>query len=139
MVTFDPIYFDTSVLIAANWPNLSAALERLLLLADVLKVKVFLPEAVQHELDEHWFRIFSDKCGKAKKVMEEVNKYITNIVENQCNMVLPDSKLALSGYSERVRRLREEWKIKPSHLQHGVLMNCLRWLYRIMRPFRKAT
>ena len=53
MLPFNRIYFDSNPLITAGWPRLSAELENLLRLALRFKVALFLPQAVELELEEH--------------------------------------------------------------------------------------
>jgi len=79
MASFTRIYFDTNVLIAANWPNPSAALERLLGLAQVFKVAIVVPKAVEDELEAHWNRLFDEKSTKAKKAL----RTLKDIQDNQ--------------------------------------------------------
>ena len=50
------VYFDSSILLGAGWPHVSVKLWELLRLARILNVGVFLPRAVELELERHWFR-----------------------------------------------------------------------------------
>ena len=77
--SFTRIYFDTNPLITANWPKPSAALENLLTLAELLKVGIFVPKAVEDELEAHWNRLFDEKDARAKKSFSD----LINIPRNQ--------------------------------------------------------
>jgi hypothetical protein len=60
VANFNRIYLDSNILIASNWPKLSAELENFFDLALLLDVKIVLPEALEIELEEHWIRNLVD-------------------------------------------------------------------------------
>ncbi|OGX35656.1 MAG: hypothetical protein A3C36_00360 [Omnitrophica WOR_2 bacterium RIFCSPHIGHO2_02_FULL_52_10] len=111
MAPFTRIYFDTNILIAANWPKPSAALERLLDLAQLLRVSVFVPKAVEDELEAHWNRLFDEKRTKATKSLTDLKKHSAQS-DLDSDDVLPKKNAALATYRESVKTLKEKWKIE---------------------------
>lgn len=111
MAPFTRIYFDTNVLIAANWPKPSAALERLLDLARLVKVGVFLPKAVEDELEVHWNRLFDEKHTKAKRSVSDLKKH-TAQSDATADDLLPKKDAALATYRKNVKSLKSQWKIE---------------------------
>jgi len=112
MASFTRIYFDTNVLIAANWPKPSAALERLLSLAQPFKVGIFVPKAVEDELEAHWNRLFDEKYTKAKKSFANLIKHAPESNVNPDDVPVVKKDAALAAYRESVKTLKEEWKIE---------------------------
>ncbi len=102
MAPLTRIYFDTNILIAANWPKPSAALERLLSLAQPFKVGIFVPKAVEDELEAHWNRLFDEKYTKAKKSFADLIKHApeSNVNPDDVPVVKKDAALwALSAFT----------------------------------------
>src|SRR5262245_44711110 len=117
MANFDRIYFDSNALIASNWPKLSASLENLLSLAQLLKVKVFLPKAVEDELEAHWTRVFDAKYSKADKSLRELRKHAApSETRGLADLDIANKDAALAGYREKVTTLKTEWKIETLSL-----------------------
>jgi hypothetical protein len=67
MPKFSRIYLDTNVLRKSKWPEISVALANLLSLASSMKVRVFLPVAVELEIEEHWIREFRRVTERAQR------------------------------------------------------------------------
>ena len=116
MAAFDPIYFDSNVLIASNWPKLSAVLENLLLLARIFKIDLFLPRAVEEELEAHWIRILDDKLAKVERSIRQLTEYTSNASVEDVDLVLPDRSRALEDYRQQVNNLKEKWAIHTAPL-----------------------
>jgi predicted nucleic acid-binding protein len=112
MPPFTRIYFDTNVLIAANWPQPSAALERLLSLAHLFRLSVFVPKAVEDELEQHWSRLYNERYSKAKKSFADLQKHAAESDMNLDDVVVVKKDAALAAYRERTRNLKEKWKIE---------------------------
>lgn len=112
MPPFTRIYFDTNVLIAANWPKPSAALERLLSLAQVFKVSVFVPKAVEDELEQHWNRLFDERYTKAKKSFADLKKHAAESDVNLDDVAVVKKDVAIAAYQKKGKKLKEEWKIE---------------------------
>lgn len=117
MPFFTRIYFDSNILIAASWPNASAGLANLLSLAQLLKVNVFLPKAVEDELEAHWSRLFDEKYSKANKSLADLTKHAAEQeVKSLANLDIANKDAALAAYREKVATLKNEWKIETSPL-----------------------
>lgn len=136
MALFNRVYLETNVLIRAKWPGLSTALENLLRLAQVLKVGVYLPLAVEVELEQHWIRDFDDKCMKAKGSIEALKKYVAGIVTDDFDFRLPDKSRALSNYRDKVQQLIERWGIRGVPLTSRSVEELLRMAASHHPPFK---
>lgn len=64
MAHINRIYLESNILIRANWPRVSAGVENLFHLAQILDVDIHLPQAVEVELENHWIRDFDQKCAR---------------------------------------------------------------------------
>lgn len=76
----DAIYFDTNILVRARWPVPSAKLLDLMTQAEGLKIPLCLPELVQRELMEKWFRDLQEKRQTIQNKVDDFNRFGSGIV-----------------------------------------------------------
>jgi hypothetical protein len=65
-------YLDTSVLWRSHWPHVSTELRNLFVLCSAGKVRVYLPEAVELEMEERSIRKFNEVRSQFTKGMSEL-------------------------------------------------------------------
>lgn len=92
------IYIETSALWAAGWPRVSANIERLGVLVRALRADVFLPEIVEIELEEGWFREFAEKKRPLKSGLNDCNRWLSGVVDLSIKIEVPDGEPVLKGY-----------------------------------------
>ena len=137
MLQFNRIYFDANPLIAAGWPRLSAELENILLLARIFQVALFLPQAVELELEEHWLREFDKKCGEVTSRVGKLKKYAVAVVTDNFSLALPDRNRVRNEYCTKVRALKEKWAVEAVPLTSRPLDEIFRMAIRREHPFQE--
>lgn len=137
MLQFNRIYFDANPLIAAEWPRLSAKLEEVLQLAQIFRVALLLPQAVELELEEHWLREFDKKHDEVVSRMEKLEKHTANVVTDRATLPLLDRNRVRSEYRAKVQALKEKWAIETVPLTSRSLDEVFRMSVRRDPPFRE--
>jgi hypothetical protein len=138
MAVFDRIYLDSNVLIASQWPKLSGVLETIFTLADIFRVEIYLPKAVEAELEAHWLRIFREKCLKVNKASVEVNKYLSALGEEEVSLNFADERQALAAYSKKVEQMKSVWNIKNVPLTPRSVEELFEIVVRQFSPFNEG-
>ena len=138
MADFNRIYLDSNVLIASNWPKLSGVLESIFTLADIFRIEIYLPEAVEAELQAHWLRIFREKCLKITKASAEVNKYLSDLGEEEVSLNFKEEQQALAAYSKKVDQTKHVWNIRNVPLTSRSIAELFAIVVRQFSPFREA-
>ena len=105
------LYFDSSVLIASGWPNVSAELERVLKLCPPLKIPLFIPDAVELELEEHWLRSFDEKVRQIESRLQAFTDHIASVVTAGATIGMPARERALQEYRQKVQEFKQHWGI----------------------------
>lgn len=100
MEIFKRIYFDTSVLVAENWPRLSAKLRSCLELARLFKIRVCLPDVVEQELEARWLRYYDEAFGEAKRKIDKLERYVLG---NKVEVNIPPRDQILEIYRCQAR------------------------------------
>ncbi len=99
------IYFDTSILIKANWPHLSAQFTSCNRIAKVLKIKTILPEPVELELEAKWLRDLRKKREDLLAVVKGIDKHLyLNRSEAQIDLI--DDTTARKAYLELTKAVK---------------------------------
>jgi len=137
MDRFDHVYLDTNILIASNWPKLSAALENLFELAQVLAVKVLVPEAVQAELEQHWIRNLDKKYNGIDRTIKDFENYLTEAERSDIKLVLPDKEKALTSYRCRVGEIKKIWELESIPVTTRSTTELFRMAARRDAPFKE--
>jgi len=79
VLPFKKIYIDTSIFVAAGWPDISAEFEEIISLSRVLKVNVYLLRPVEDELYSHWMRDFERTNQKFKSISSNLNTLLARM------------------------------------------------------------
>jgi hypothetical protein len=137
MADFTRIYIDSNILIASNWPKLSAAVENFLDLALVLNVKVLLPEAVEVELEEHWLRNLDKKYAGVDRSIKDFENHLGEPEPNAIKLVLPDKDKSLEGYRRRVLEVKDGWGLESIPIATRAISELLRMAARQDAPFKE--
>jgi hypothetical protein len=138
MANFDRIYFDSNVFIASNWPKLSGILENVFILAEVLGVEIYLPAAVEAELEAHWLRIFREKCLRVNKASAELNKYLSDLEKEEVSLTFADEQQARAAYSKRVEQTQDAWNIRNVPITSRSVQELFEILVRQFSPFNEG-
>jgi hypothetical protein len=112
---FKWLYFDTSALINAGWPQGSADLERLLKVATTapgFEVAICLPEPVEVELEAHWLRDFMDKQDRAESKVNDFRRHLKGVVADEVKLVFPSIDKAQADYRACVQTFMAKWGIR---------------------------
>ncbi len=94
---FDALYFDTNALIRGNWPAPTLRLENLLRLTGWMKVSVFLPDAVEREIEQHWLREVRDSAAGLISSAENLHR-VTRRVGGSVEFRIEDEEALLGRY-----------------------------------------
>ena len=137
MNRFDHVYLDTNILIASNWPKLSAALENLFELAQVLAVKVLVPEAVEAELEQHWIRNLDKKYNGIDRTIKDFENYLTEAERSDIKLALPDKEKALASYRRRVDEIKKIWELESLPVTTRSTTELFRMAARRDAPFKE--
>jgi hypothetical protein len=138
MADFDRLYLDSNVLIASNWPNLSGVLESIFTLADIFRVEVYLPKAVEAELEAHWLRIFREKCFRVNKASAEVNKYLDELGEKEVSLNVATEQQAMAAYSKKVEQIKSVWNIRNVPVTSRSVDELFEIVVRQFSPFNEG-
>ncbi len=136
MLAFDSIYLDSEALVSAGWPNISAPLRRILNWANRYGVSLFLPEATEMELEEHWYRDFIKLCEEIKASEKKLKKF-RYIDMRSLAVRLPDEEVARRQYKEAVRRVKEDWGFQSVPLTRRNIEELFGSAIRRVPPFKE--
>ena len=111
MLRFRHIVLDSNPLRAAGWPRLTADLENLLQLARFFKIPIYIPKAVELELQEFWKDGFRKRVEKLQSAIDTVKK---SFPENRTLQELQPPRLddLMKEQMERGKRIAAEWGIQ---------------------------
>src|SRR5436305_1572077 len=96
---FTRLYIETSVLVEAGWPRLSADLE------NVLKINTFakiLPAGVEIELQHGWQFDLKEKISAVKSKIRAVEAHFGGVQKTSVTAEVPDLGQALDDYLKAV-------------------------------------
>jgi hypothetical protein len=137
MLAFKRVYFDTQPLRQARWPFVSTKLSVISKLADWLGVSLFLPQAVEDELEAHWFRDFDEKKKELERKLKAINEDFDGIA----------SPLKISGTSSEVqmrkkyraiaKKLKPQLKIKSVAFSKHSAKDVFQMALQRVPPFKK--
>ena len=86
--------------------------KRVLSLAHPFKLGIFIPKAVEDELEQHWNRLFDAKFSKATNTFAELKKHAFESDTNLDTTVVVKKDAALAAYREWTKKLKKEWEIE---------------------------
>src|SRR2546422_5850769 len=114
---FDRVYFDSSALRDGGWPHVSGILEDTFRLARSLSIGLFIPRAVEVEVEGMWLRELYELRNEQK-----VTKHIAGITDNVVASI--DWDQARHDYRVSSDELKTEWAmgilpITQSSLEHA--------------------
>jgi PIN domain-containing protein len=108
---FRHLYLDTNIVLP-GWARVSAKLENVLSLAQEVGVSVYLPEAVERELESHWLRKYDEKMAKLQEALEPLKTHLIRLASGQVPPVnLPDRRQVETSYRESVKDIKQKWGI----------------------------
>jgi len=121
------IYLDTNILIRERWPEISVRLRGMLNLTRVLQVSVVLPEAVEREIEAHWFRELKNELTSFKNAESRFHRVLNTVATDSHIFLLSgpvdfyyDSPLDEStmegNYTAKVEELKKEWRVTSAPL-----------------------
>jgi hypothetical protein len=109
---FRHLYFDTNILFREGWPRVSAKLENLLSLAQSIGVTVYLPEAVERELEARWLRAYTEKWGKLQEHLDPLQKHLNRLAAARVpSPTMPEFTEVQTVYGESVNDTKKTWQI----------------------------
>jgi hypothetical protein len=101
---FDRVYFDSSTFRDGGWPHVSGILEDTFRLAQELKISLFVPDAVEIELESLWLRELHELRNEQK-----MTKHISGIT---ANLIAPiDWEQMRGAYRASTSALKTQWAI----------------------------
>lgn len=108
------IYLETSALWAAGWPRVSAKIQRVGMLARMLRNDVFLSEIVEIELEEGWLREFMDKTQGVTSRVKEGNRLLSGVVDLKITIEVPDLEALRKGYRLASEAAKEKLGVRSA-------------------------
>jgi hypothetical protein len=108
---FTRLYFDTSELVAAGWPRLSADLENVLRLTTVAKIGVFLPAGVEIELQQRWQRDLEEKTSAMRSRIQAVEDHLGGVQHPSMSLDVPDLTKVRDHYLKVVDGLKQKYAL----------------------------
>jgi len=104
---FSRLYLETSELVAAGWPRISADLENVLNLMASAKIPVLLPAGVEHELEQRWRRELREKMGALRSRIQAVEAHLGGVEDMKLSVDGPDPTRAAENYTRTVNKLKK--------------------------------
>jgi len=98
---FTRLYFETSELVAAGWPRLSADLENVF---TITTAAIFLPAAVEIELQNRWQRELAEKTTAMRSRVQSVESHLGTSI----SVGVPDLTKARDDYLKMVDGLKQK-------------------------------
>src|SRR6266567_1440658 len=71
---FKAIYFDTNALLGAGWPDPSVLLNNVFVIGKWWGIRMFIPEPVAQEAEEHWFRKVKEQVARVESATRELER-----------------------------------------------------------------
>ncbi len=105
---FKRAYFDTNVLVADNWPHLSTNLTEYFWQSDILKVRNFVPDLVERELEARWLRAFKQKVEELNRKTSDINRHL---LRPTVEAAVPSVEEAIANYRSIVQQIRQAHQI----------------------------
>src|SRR5882724_12645984 len=87
---FKRLYLETSELVAAGWPRVSADLENVLKTTAAIEVPVLLPAGVQLELENSWSRERGERTGAVWSKIRSLEAHFSGVRDMKIALDLPD-------------------------------------------------
>jgi hypothetical protein len=103
---FARLYFETSVLVAAGWPRLSADLENVLKFAPGDKI---LPAGVEIELQHRWQHELEERTSAVKSKIQAVEEHVGRVQKTSVTVDMPERAKALDDYLKAVNALKRKY------------------------------
>jgi hypothetical protein len=103
---FTRLYIETSVLVEAGWPRLSADLENVLKITTFAKI---LPAGVEIELQHRWQRDLEEKISAVKSRIRAVEVHFGGVQRTSVTAEVPDLAQALDAYLKAVDALKQKY------------------------------
>lgn len=108
---FNALYVDTNVLTGSNWPDPSVQLRNVFALASRWSVKVFFPEPVRRETEEHWVRNVRKKTQAMESAVSDFNR-ITRAVAGRATIAVEELTRLVARFRENDEKLRDYFHIE---------------------------
>ncbi len=108
---FSRLYFETSELVAAGWPRISADLENVLRITASIKIPVFLPAGVEVELQQRWRRDLEEKVGAMRSKVQALEAHFGGVQDTSISVDVPDPAKALADYRGAVDTVKRKYGI----------------------------
>lgn len=103
---FTRLYIETSVLVEAGWPRLSADLENVLKITTFAKI---LPAGVEIELQHRWQRDLEEKISAVKSKIRAVEAHFGGVQKPSVTAGVPDLARAIDDYRKAVDNLKQKY------------------------------
>jgi hypothetical protein len=71
---FKAIYFDTNALLGTGWPEPSVLLHNVFVIGGWWGIKMFLPQPVVNEAEEHWLRKLKEQVSRVDNAAKELQR-----------------------------------------------------------------
>jgi hypothetical protein len=101
---FKTLYIDSSIFIAAGWPDISAQLRGVLSLSRILKVNVVMLQPVERELEAHWMRDCNKTMLKLQSISENANTLLGKVSQGT-ELRVPTREEIRAAYQKRVEEI----------------------------------
>src|SRR6266849_8623401 len=105
---FDCIYLDTEILTSANWPRESTELHNFLFLANLLAVRVFVPEGAEMERRRGWMDDIASEVAKLRTSVKKLSSWRIELG----SLSEPNADQLVRTYSDMADALKKKWRIE---------------------------
>lgn len=138
MLKFNSIFFDSQPLLAAQWPNVSTALNNIFIFARMFEVRLFLPIAVEMELEANRLRKFETNCSDVTSTMDKLKNSLWYTDTGEVTIRLPNREAVLGQYRAKVQDVKDAWDIETIPLAERSLEELFVMAIHREPPFKEV-
>lgn len=135
-MSFNTIYFDSSILIAGGWPTLSGELTTLIVMAKTQKVEIIIPLAVEAELEERWVREVEKARNEMTARVDNFNRH-TKSISPPIKGVMPSAEELRRQYREKIEAMKKRMQIAGIPLSNRSLQSVYEMAIKLTPPFEE--
>ena len=130
---FDSVYLDTEVLTSVRWPNESMELHNFLFLAQMLGVKVFIPEGAEMERHRGWLEDIDSEITRLRSIIDKLSRWRLD----PDSLTVPNADQIDHAYSEMAMSLKKKWRIETVPLTKREPRELFEMAIRRKPPFKQ--
>lgn len=136
-LSFDCIFLDTEPLIKSGWPSLSSTLKTIAERSLQLGITVFIPDAVEAEIEEHLIRDYNKLFEDISSAVRKANRQFGYLSGEEFSVALPSPSRLRERYRQASQASRTECGIKTVPFGHATLESVFKRAIERQPPFEE--